>query len=109
MENLAGHLVVGAVTSVAFVATLSFSRTRAEDIQRLNRIVMEIEAERKSGRHALRTSGVPKSASLRTYDRITKDYIIDTYREWRKKQTFLDTIASTRRFRDANVGKMPEE
>ncbi|CAL8989146.1 unnamed protein product, partial [Prunus brigantina] len=35
----------------------------------------------------------------RTYDRITTDYIIDTYSKWRETQTFLDTIASTRRFR----------
>ncbi|KAL6272865.1 hypothetical protein ACE6H2_023557 [Prunus campanulata] len=45
----------------------------------------------------------------RTTDRFTKGYIIDAYREWRKNQTLLDTIASTRRFRDAGVGKMPEE
>ncbi|CAL8989140.1 unnamed protein product [Prunus brigantina] len=35
----------------------------------------------------------------RTYYSVTMDDIIDTYREWREKQTLLDTIASTRRFR----------
>ncbi|KAL6272870.1 hypothetical protein ACE6H2_023562 [Prunus campanulata] len=45
----------------------------------------------------------------RTYDRNTTDYIIDAYREWREKQTFLDKIASARRSRDASVRKMPEE
>ncbi|KAL6272760.1 hypothetical protein ACE6H2_023452 [Prunus campanulata] len=45
----------------------------------------------------------------RTTDRFTKDFIIDSYREWREKQTLLNKIASTRRFRDASVGKMPEE
>ncbi|VVA30932.1 Hypothetical predicted protein [Prunus dulcis] len=40
----------------------------------------------------------------RTYDAFTTDYIIDTYREWREKQTLLDTIASTRRFSVAGDG-----
>ncbi|XP_008244254.1 PREDICTED: uncharacterized protein LOC103342412 isoform X1 [Prunus mume] len=34
----------------------------------------------------------------RTNDNFTTVYIIDAYREWREKQTLLDTIASTRRF-----------
>ncbi|KAL6272868.1 hypothetical protein ACE6H2_023560 [Prunus campanulata] len=52
------RLVLGAV---AFMATLSFSRTRAEDINELNRVVMEIKAERRSNRHPRQTSSFSSS------------------------------------------------